>query len=535
METARSMDRRSFLKGATVAGAAAAAAGTLGLAGCAPQDKETVAAASGDLVLDAEKFTNAKWNFEIPPEPVDESKIGNTVECEILVIGAGVGGLVTATSAVEEGADVVVIASSDGPVSRGGSNAAFNTRLTHELGLDFTREEIEPIFQEIFASNSFRLDQEKWWLVYNESGNAMNWLMDKMEPYGISAVIENNQRDGGTDWWDGGPLKTLNVSHSFVAEGAQAAGASQQIVVEALTEEIQKGGGQVFFSTTAVQLDREGDNTGRVTGCVAKHDGEYTRYKATKGVVLATMGDEVLPCRWWAEGALTTFPGLLVNKKGVRYSNENCTYGYMPYPQRVQPDGCAFLIWDENWVQDSAPWQSDRVGGEPRDTQEVYDAIQALFDPNTDWTTTDEYAGFDATMAENAVKADTLEELADGLGLPREEFLAQVERYNSYCETGLDDEFHKDKRFLLPVKQPPFYGIKNEPYTLCITGGLNTDIQMHVCDSQNDPIPGLYGVGTVVGDMYGDVYDYKVPGINLGGACTTFGYLLGKNLSAGKW
>ena len=274
MGTARSMDRRSFLKGATVAGAAAAAAGTLGLAGCAPQDKETVAAASGDLVLDAEKFTNAKWNFEIPPEPVDESKIGNTVECEILVIGAGVGGLVTATSAVEEGADVVVIASSDGPVSRGGSNAAFNTRLTHELGLDFTREEIEPIFQEIFASNSFRLDQEKWWLVYNESGKAMNWLMDKMEPYGISAVIENNQRDGGTDWWDGGPLKTLNVSHSVVAEGAQAAGASQQIVVEALTEEIQKGGGQVFFSTTAVQLDREGDNTGRVTGCVAKHDGE---------------------------------------------------------------------------------------------------------------------------------------------------------------------------------------------------------------------------------------------------------------------
>ena len=58
---------------------------------------------------------------------------------------------------------------------------------------------------------------------------------------------------------------------------------------------------------------------------------------------------------------------------------------------------------------------------------------------------------------------------------------------------------------------------------------------MHVCDSNNDPIPGLYGVGTVVGDMYGDVYDYKVPGINLGGACTTFGYLLGKNLSAGTW
>ena len=91
---AAGVSRRSFITGAAAAGVLA----TLGLAGCAPQDKETVAAASGDLVLDAEKFTNAKWNFEIPPEPVDESKIGNTVECEILVIGAGVGGLVTATS-----------------------------------------------------------------------------------------------------------------------------------------------------------------------------------------------------------------------------------------------------------------------------------------------------------------------------------------------------------------------------------------------------------------------------------------------------
>ena len=110
-----------------------------------------------------------------------------------------------------------------------------------------------------------------------------------------------------------------------------------------------------------------------------------------------------------------------------------------------------------------------------------------------------------------------------------------MERYNSYCEAGLDDEFHKDKRFLLPVKQPPFYGIKNEPYTLCITGGLNTDIQMHVCDENQDPIPGLYGVGTVVGDMFGDIYDYRCPGINLGGCCDTFGYLLGKNLVSGEW
>ncbi len=582
----RAMNRRSFLTGATVAGASVAAAGALSLTGCTPNsasDSET------ELILDADTFSNAKWNFEIAPDPIDESLIEKTVECEILVIGAGVSGLVTATSATEEGADVVLIAASNGPVSRGGSNAAFNTRLCEELGITFTREEIEPIFQDIFAANSFRLDQEKWWLVYDESATAMNWLMDKLERYGISTVNENNQLDGGTTSSHGGPQKTPNAPHSFVAEGADAAGASQQVAVEALAEEVVKQGGTIEYNITAVQLDREDDNTGRVTGCVAQNGaGEYIRYVASKGVVLATgdfsqdrdmvakycpmalpfgnggvydgsglklalwigaawqkytpnapmlatMGDEVLPCRWWAEGALTTFPGLLVNSKGKRYSNENCTYGYMPYPQRVQPDGCAFLIWDANWVADSAPWQSDRVGGEDRSVEEVSAAIEMLFDPDTDWTVTEEYADFDASMSEVAVKADTLEELAEGLGLPVDDFLAQVERYNSYCETGLDDEFHKDKRFLLPVKEAPFYGVKNEPYTLCITGGLNTDIQMHVCDENSDPIEGLYGVGTVVGDMYGDVYDYKCPGINLGGCCTTFGYLLGKNLHNGTW
>ena len=186
-------------------------------------------------------------------------------------------------------------------------------------------------------------------------------------------------------------------------------------------------------------------------------------------------------------------------------------------------------------MYNSAPWQGDRIGGEDRDVQEVYDSIAMLFDPDVDWTTTEECAGFDATMAANAVKADTLEEMAEGLGLPVDAFVAQVERYNGYCETGLDDEFHKDKRFLLPVKTPPFYGIKNEPYTLCITGGLNTDIQMHVCDANSDPIPGLYGIGTVIGDMFGDIYDYRCPGINLGGCCGTFGYLLGKKLVSGEW
>ena len=223
-----------------------------------------------------------------------------------------------------------------------------------------------------------------------------------------------------------------------------------------------------------------------------------------------------------------------MNAKGQRYCDENSLYGYSAYPQNVQPGKCSFLVWDDQWVYDSAPWVGDYIGSEDRDVKEVYDAIQTLFNSDAAGQATAEYAGFDANMG-LTVKANTLEELADGLGfegVAKEEFLAQIERYNGYCENGLDEEFHKAERFLLPVKTPPFYGVRNEPYMLCVTGGLNTTRNQEVCDSTNTPIPGLYAVGTLIGDTFGDIYDFRIWGHNLGMNCVTAGYCLGKRMKS---
>lgn len=95
----------------------------------------------------------------------------------------------------------------------------------------------------------------------------------------------------------------------------------------------------------------------------------------------------------------------------------------------------SFLVWDDQWVYDSAPWVGDHIGSEDRDIQEVYNAIQTLFNSDAAGQVTAEHAGFDANMG-LTVKANTLEELADGLGfegVAKEEFLAQIERYNGYC------------------------------------------------------------------------------------------------------
>ena len=533
---------------------------------------------SSEIILTENIYSNAKWSFEIPPAPIPEDKITETITADFIVVGAGTSGLMTAMAANEDGVDVIVIAASDKPVSRGGSNAAFNSRLQKELGREMPLEDAINYFQEQFNAGSWRMDQDKWWDFYNYSGEAMDWLMDKMDKHGIQTVIEQTYIDPT------GNMSVPSFSHTFINADNQAAGASQQIAVEAMADEILSNGGRIDYQTTGEQLEK--DDSGRITGIIAKNpSGDYVRYTANKGVILATgdfsqdkdmvakycplalqygnggvydgsghkmalwagaawqkytpnapmicsMGDEVLPCRWWASGAGTAFPGLLVNAKGRRYCDENSLYGYSAYPQNVQPGHCSYLIWDDKWVFDSAPWLGDYIGSPDRDTQEVYDQIQTLFTTDASQSATAEYAGFDANMG-TAVKADTIEELAEGLGFEGEaldEFLAQVERYNGYCETKVDEEFHKAERFLLPVKTPPFYGVRNEPYMLCVTGGLNTDRQQHVLDKDSNILPGLYAVGTLIGDTFGDIYDFRIWGHNLGMNCVTAGYMLGKRL-----
>ena len=100
------LNRRDFLKGAVVTGALAAGGA---LAGCAPAAKEGNAA-NGTAAVPAEgaasEYLTAasatqKWAFEIPPEPITD--IAETVEADVVVVGAGTAGLVTAYSALQQG------------------------------------------------------------------------------------------------------------------------------------------------------------------------------------------------------------------------------------------------------------------------------------------------------------------------------------------------------------------------------------------------------------------------------------------------
>lgn len=119
-----------------------------------------------------------------------------------------------------------------------------------------------------------------------------------------------------------------------------------------------------------------------------------------------------------------------------------------------------------------------------------------------------------------AYKADTLEELGKKCGFNMEEYMAQMERYLSYIEKGVDEEFNKDPMFLIPIEEGPFYAVRMEPAIFGTLGGIRVDEKMRVLDENLKPIEGLYAAGQDAGGMYGYPY-YETPGTTQGYAYTS--------------
>ena len=81
----------------------------------------------------------------------------------------------------------------------------------------------------------------------------------------------------------------------------------------------------------------------------------------------------------------------------------------------------------------------------------------------------------------------------------------------------------------------PFCCAMNYPVLMSTEAGLNTNVNAQVCDADDRPIPGLFNVGQMMGNMYANNYNFAIPGMSYGLNCITFGRLLGRNLAAGKF
>ncbi|MDR1184908.1 MAG: FAD-binding protein [Coriobacteriales bacterium] len=186
-------------------------------------------------------------------------------------------------------------------------------------------------------------------------------------------------------------------------------------------------------------------------------------------------------------------PVLKVNTEGIRFMDENGTWQQKTQGAYVQPTHHFFTIYGGNIEEAINYIKGSRYGMcENMITPDFRcyftdDDIQEFWD----WKDT---LDVDNGIFKCYFKADTLEELADLIDIDKENFLAQVERYNKYCETGVDEEFGKHQSFLFPVKDGPFHAFRSTPAFLWTTqGGLTTNEDWAVLNAEGSaPIPNLY-------------------------------------------
>lgn len=547
-----SIDRRRFLAG-----------GAMGVLGIAGAGAASALAAEKSSPSDSAASQQAADDFAVAPAAIADDQVSDTVESDVVVIGAGHSGLCCALSALQAGGTVTVVTASSTPIARGGSNNAVNSKAMQEQGVPPV--DVQKMMLKELMANSSRVDQRKWARYFQNSEESMDWLIDIMADAGFTVGIE-----GAAPYPEDSPFYTPSASHGFLNADYTVIGMTQQAVVDTLAQRILDAGGRIDYGTVALQLVRGGvanGTDGRVDAVIAQtQDGSYIKYVGTKGVVMATgdfsadrammekycpqavdfmdssiadananydaafqmgglyKGDGQKMGLWvgaaWqhnpictpmmvSSGTATTKPyccfwGLKLNANGERFMNEDCPGAFGSFGTSTQPGGTAYCIWDDAYADGETDWRpSNSTFDTPAMTA---DEIKA--------TWTDSY--------------DTLEEAIEALGLPTEQAMAAIERYNELCDAGQDSDFFKDPTKMKPIRTAPFHtGVEQNAF-LTVMGGLRTNENMQVCDENDEPIPGLYNVGTMVGDMYSNIYTFMMEGFNYGATCLTFGKLTGE-------
>jgi succinate dehydrogenase/fumarate reductase flavoprotein subunit len=228
-------------------------------------------------------------------------------------------------------------------------------------------------------------------------------------------------------------------------------------------------------------------------------------------------------------GPWGTCPYLFLNAEGVRYCNEANSVG-ITMATLLQPAGIVTTVTDAKYYDTLKGAGLDHGApnyGRPEYFEELVEDMEAIELENPDG------GGVRAcTIAErdyNTVYAsETLEgalKLAGYEGDALAKALEEVEKYNALCATGVDSQYGKDAKYMIPVDTPPFYtapssNSRTTSAGLVTLAGVNTDANLRVVNAAGDVIPGLYAAGNCLGGRYGAAYATPYAGNSIGMAMT---------------
>ena len=199
-------------------------------------------------------------------------------------------------------------------------------------------------------------------------------------------------------------------------------------------------------------------------------------------------------------------PALLVNQKGVRFMDEgqmgNTTYTGNAI--NLQPGRYCYCIMDRNLIKHYA-----------KNGPDIFDIVHPaesfhMFEQAAEQT---KASGYDCYY-----EADTIEELAEKLGINPDVLSETLDEYNDMCDVNLDHQFHKNPTYLRPItgRKGGFIAVRFYIAAYGTIGGVRTNKYGEVLDNNQEPIPGLYSAGSDCNTIYGDSYNFTLCGNTMG-------------------
>lgn len=450
-----------------------------------------------------------------------------TMEADVVVIGAGFGGLIAAASALDAGASVIVIEAS----TRVGSSSLLCSGVMTTHGSNSVAE---------LAANAPLTDERLGQAFLDAWQPALDWL----DAIGAPLAVEMRETDSG--------------SYPIYRLGAELAPRGNVIYADFLESYVRDHGAQIVLSTRAKKLRMDDDGT--VTGVVC-HGPEGIVTVGAKEVILAcggTQNNKEMNVQYISPYAdlmvsrgnpHNTGIGLILAKQagGVASRSHGTFYGHpVPYGAYVTED-CD--LWDQNIVDDQwladvnaiftvaqnsgAAWgivinlDGERFFDESQDDLLLNQAIAkqkfARAYEVVDASIREAHTGMSATAGiENidllkqwgveVLEGQTIEELADALaarGVTRSNFLRTVAEYNDAIDQGAVSELNipkKNESKAEKIADGPFYAFAVVPGYSFSFGGVKTDLDGRVVDAVDDPIPGLWAIPGTAGGMQYDTY-----------------------------
>ena len=539
--------------------------------------KSCYAQAKGEAVVSSVQLPTGDENDWLGKEPdIDEAAITETVDTDILIVGAGNGGMFAAAYAAANGLNFRVIEQNANVQDTRHWYGAVDSAAAKEAGEPATDK--AKLLSEISRYASGKCDQRvvKTWI--NESAAMHDFMRSILEDKygwvcdftsGSEAAWPAENAEHNTDYLY--PVQEHNYMASESASGTPRN--------ELLLQYIQELGYDVDFKTSLAKLEKNSE--GRITGIIAQstEDDHFIRYNANKGVLLACGGfpgnpymmEQLDPlgtsvttaCSYspadkgygiraavWAGANLDKEAAPMLFDRGIvapgvdaGYVDSDSAFGGKAFPGKIRqynPGTQPFLKVNRNgerFANESCPYndivyaaahQPGRVYAQICDANILEDAkrfhtIGCSAQTRNGGEKYIQGKMDEAIEAGALFKCDTLDELADKMGFTgaaKDTFLATVERYNELYDKQNDEDFGKPAYRLSAIRTAPFYGCWLGASLLTTEQGIAINEKGQALDTNNQPMEGLYITGDMSGSFFANNYPCLMAGVAMGRTLT---------------